>query len=71
MTKRGRPSTFSPATTATLCGRRIARIGKALDRARESVQRKRAALRLEPGQSPAMTAAVRRLKARRKARSLP
>jgi len=49
-----------------------ARIGEALDRARETVQRKRAALRLEPGQSPAMmTAAVRRLKARRIARSLP
>ncbi|WP_428661780.1 hypothetical protein [Reyranella sp.] len=48
-----------------------ARIGKALDRARESVQHKRAALRLEPGQSPARTTAVRRLMARRMARSLP
>ena len=48
-----------------------ARIGKELDRARETVQRKRVALRLEPGQSAAMTAAVRRLKARRRARSLP
>jgi hypothetical protein len=47
------------------------RIGEALGRARESVQRKRAALRLKPGQSAAMTAAVRRLKARRMARSLP
>ena len=35
------------------------------------VQRKRVALRLEPGQSAAMMAAVRRLKARRRARSLP
>jgi hypothetical protein len=42
-----------------------ARIGAALGRARETVQRKRAALRLEPGQSEAMTAAVRRLKTRR------
>ena len=48
-----------------------ARIGEALGRARETVQRKRTALRLEPGQSEAMTAAVRRLKARRLARSLP
>jgi hypothetical protein len=48
-----------------------ARIGEALGRARETVQRKRIALRLEPGQSAAMTAAVRRLKARRMARSLP
>ena len=48
-----------------------ARIGEALGRARETVQRKRAALRLRPGQSEAMTAAVRRLKARRLARSLP
>jgi len=71
MTKCGRPSTFSPATTATLCGRHIARIGEALDRARESMQRKRAALRLEPGQAPAMTPAVRHLKARWMARSLP
>ena len=47
------------------------RIGEALDRARETVQRKRAALRLEPGQSATMTAAVRRLRARRIARSLP
>ena len=48
-----------------------ARIGEELDRARETVQRKRATLQLEPGQSAAMTAAVRRLKARRRARSLP
>ena len=48
-----------------------AQIGEELDRARETVQRKRTALRLEPGQSEAMTAAVRRLKARRLARSLP
>ena len=48
-----------------------ARIGEALGRARETVQRKRAALRLEPGQSEAMTAAVRRLKARRLARNSP
>jgi len=48
-----------------------ARIGEEPDRARESVQRKRAALRLEPGQPEAMTAAVRRLKARRLARSSP
>ncbi len=48
-----------------------ARIGEALGRARETVQRKRAALRLEPGQSEAMTAAVRRLKARRPAGSPP
>jgi hypothetical protein len=47
------------------------RIGEELDRARETVQRKRVALHLEPGQSVAMTAAVRRLKARRMARSLP
>jgi IS30 family transposase len=46
-----------------------ARIGEALGRARETVQRKRAALRLGPGQSEAMTAAVRRLKARRLAGS--
>ncbi|WP_428659334.1 hypothetical protein [Reyranella sp.] len=46
------------------------RIGQALGRARETVQRKRTALRLEPGQSEAMTAAVRRLKARRMAGSL-
>lgn len=44
-----------------------ARIGVALGRARETVQRKRAALRLEPGQPEAMTAAVRRLAARRRA----
>jgi hypothetical protein len=43
------------------------RIGEALGRARETVLRKRAALRLEPGQSEAMTAAVWRLKARRRA----
>lgn len=43
-----------------------ARIGAALGRARETVQRKRTALRLEPGQSKAMTAAVRRLAARRR-----
>jgi len=48
-----------------------ARIGEALGRARETVQRKRTALRLAPGQSEAMTAAVRRLKARRLAGSLP
>ena len=48
-----------------------ARIGEELGRARETVQRKRTALRLEPGQSEAMTAAVRRLKARRLARSSP
>ncbi len=48
-----------------------ARIGKELDRARETVQRKRTALRLKPGQSEAMTAAVWRLKARRRVRSLP
>ena len=48
-----------------------ARIGEELGRARETVQRKRAALRLTPGQSRAMTAAVWRLKARRMARSLP
>ena len=48
-----------------------ARIGEALGRARETVPRKRAALRLEPGQSEAMTAAVGRLKARLMARSLP
>ena len=48
-----------------------ARIGEELDRARETVQRKRVALRLEPGQSAAMTAAVRRLTARRLARSSP
>lgn len=48
-----------------------ARIGTALGRARETVQRKRAALRLEPGQSEAMTAAVRRLRARRLAGSAP
>ena len=47
------------------------RIGEALDRARETVQRKRAALRLEPGQSATMTAAVRRLRARRIARGSP
>lgn len=45
------------------------RIGSALGRARETVQRKRTALRLEPGQSEAMTAAVWRLKARRRAGS--
>ena len=48
-----------------------ARIGEELDGARETVQRKRASLRLKPEQSEAMTAAVRRLKARRRARSLP
>ena len=48
-----------------------ARIGEAFGRARETVQRKRAALRLTPGQSEAMTAAVWRLKARRRARSSP
>ena len=48
-----------------------ARIEEEIDRARETVQRKRIALRLERGQSAAMTAAVRRLKARRLARSLP
>jgi len=48
-----------------------ARIGVALGRARETVQRKRAALNLERGHSQAMTAAMRRLKARRLARSLP
>jgi DNA-binding NarL/FixJ family response regulator len=48
-----------------------ARIGEALDRARETVQRKRAALQLKPGQSDAMTAAVWRLKARQRARNLP
>ena len=48
-----------------------ARIGEELGRARETVQRKRAALRLKPGQSEAMTVAVRRLKARLMARSLP
>jgi hypothetical protein len=48
-----------------------ARIGEALGRAREAVQRKRAALRLAPGQSEAMTGAVRRLRARRLARSSP
>jgi ParB-like chromosome segregation protein Spo0J len=48
-----------------------ARIGEALGRARETVQRKRAALCLEPGQSEAMTAAVWRLNARRRARSRP
>ncbi len=46
-----------------------ARIGTALGRAREVVQRKRAALRLEPGQSEAMTAASWRLKARSRARA--
>lgn len=40
-------------------------IGIALGRARETVLRKRKALRLQPGQSPAMTAALRRLHARR------
>lgn len=44
-------------------------IGDALGRAREVVQRKRAALRLEPGQSEAMTAASWRLKARSRARA--
>ncbi len=48
-----------------------ARIGGALGRARESVLRKRAALGLEPGQSEAMTATVRNLRARRLARSQP
>jgi len=48
-----------------------ARIGEALGRARETVQRKRTALRLEPGQSEAMTGAVRRLKTQRPAGSLP
>ena len=48
-----------------------ARIGEEIGRARATVQRKRAALRLKPGQSEAMTAAMRRLKARRLARSLP
>jgi IS30 family transposase len=48
-----------------------ARIGEALGRARETVQRKRAALRLQPGQSEAMTAAVRRLAARRRAGRSP
>ena len=45
-----------------------ARIGAELGRARETVQRKRTALRLKPGQSRAMTAAVWRLKARRAVR---
>ena len=48
-----------------------ARIGEELARAREVVQRKRATLRLKPGQSEAMTQAVWRLKARRMARRLP
>jgi len=52
-------------------GWRDARIGEEPGRARETVQRKRAALRLKPGQSEAMTAAVGRLKARLMARSLP
>jgi hypothetical protein len=42
-------------------------IGEELDRARETVQRQRAALRLAPGQPPAMTP----LRVRRMARSLP
>lgn len=44
-----------------------ARIGEELERARETVQRKRAVLRLKPGQS----AAVRHLKERRRARTAP
>lgn len=46
-----------------------AQIAEALGRARETVQRKRTALRLQPGQSTAMTKAVWRLKARGRARS--
>lgn len=45
-----------------------AQIGERLQRRRQCVQRKRAALRLKPGQSAAMTAMVRRLKARRRAK---
>jgi IS30 family transposase len=41
-------------------------IGTALGRARETVQRKRKALRLQRGQSPAMTVALGRLRARRR-----
>jgi IS30 family transposase len=47
-----------------------ARIAGALGRARETVQRKRVALRLQPGQSEPMTAAVRRMAARRRAERL-
>jgi IS30 family transposase len=48
-----------------------ARIAGSLGRARETVQRKRVALRLQPGQSETMTAAVRRMAARRRAQRLP
>lgn len=41
-------------------------IGTALGRARETVQRKRTELRLRSGHSPAVTAALARLHARRR-----
>lgn len=44
-------------------------IGEQLDRCRKLVQRKRAALSLKPGQSPKMTAMVRKIRARRLVRA--